>query len=132
VTKHLYIDDIGSPYAIGGTTFARRTFSLTEKLTGEIWIDGQSIYRRVFTGTITAAAGSRHVVSLTTGVSRIIRLGGWAMSDRGTVVPVIVGDSNNYPFSYVRLVEGELSFQSCYDNARTDDPYEIWVEYTKV
>jgi hypothetical protein len=50
--------EVDSGGALTWTTPPTTTYSTTEQLTGEIWIDGKPIYQRVFTGTISAAAGN--------------------------------------------------------------------------
>jgi hypothetical protein len=132
--EHLYIDDTGAPHVIGGSTFPNNDYSTTETFTGGFWADGRPIYRRVFTGTITAAAGAQHNISGTFDVSRIIRSGGMLALPTGEYVTLYIHDPDralNGVFLASRNT-GQLVFQSICAEARTDAPYEIWIEYTKL
>jgi hypothetical protein len=115
-------------------------YSTGEVLTGDVWIDGKPIYRRAAAGTITAAAGERYSVMIPPiGAAAIIKFYGW-WQGRGyqgvfDYLPVGVAfdagldDSNRCS---ILLRQGYLTFISLLPYARTNAPYQIVVEYTKV
>ena len=109
-------------------------YSTTEQAIGT-WIDGKTIYRKVYTGTWSATGNVSVTVVTDSSVDKIIATGGWFddnaaktafgqrhwMSNAGP-------DSTSFAMVtanglVVRLVNG--------GGTLTDRPYEIWVEYTK-
>ena len=126
----------GQPGTKPISDFAKATvYSTNEVDTGKTWIDGKPIYRRVFTGTITAAAGVRTLTSLMGGVSAVINTGGYVNSGGSTYT--------NYPLGFLQLDGyneyvniahnhvGNLLLISNVAIARTNAPYQVWAEYTK-
>jgi len=112
-------------------------YSTTEIDTGKKWIDGKTIYRQVFTGTITAASNVTNVQNnLGTGIDKVIDCGGFFSTASGIKRAVGTTQSNDGTTititSMVAAQSGVLYLHSKDDQARTNSPYEIWVEYTKV
>ena len=109
-------------------------YSTTEQLTGETWVDGKPVHRMVVTGTVTAAANVISMVSLTFGVSSYITAGGTLTDISGRPISVLGSRSiDNAIFSSIVLLgNNSLSLQTITTYARTNMPYTIWVEYTKL
>jgi len=110
------------------------TYSTTEINTKKIWIDGKPIYRRVFTGGITALADTNTVVySIITGVETIICTGGMWLFNEGAYADTTVGGQSGRSF-YLTLNASNngININSISDKNRTNAPYKIWIEYTKV
>jgi hypothetical protein len=113
------------------------SYSTNEVATGETWIDGKPIYRRVFEGTLTGAPDTLTDTNLiATDIRELIRYGGWCVSKTNDTYYLSV------PFSMIRPDESErfccmywdtsglrLHTKSAYD--RVDSPYRVWAEYTK-
>jgi hypothetical protein len=114
------------------------SYSTTEQATGETWIDGKPIYRRAFTGTITAAVNALISTQLMTQVSSQIRWGGWLCSGndltRMSVGCVAAGDTVTFS-SWFNINPSNILFLLSRSNIERlgDDKsaYQIWVEYTK-
>jgi hypothetical protein len=132
--------DPGEPGPVGPKgDFGGITYSTTEILTGDTWIDGKSIYVRVFTGGITAAYNTRNIQTLATisGIDKIIDCGGWI--DTQAVGALSVGSvcGTEVPSDYLARYAGimlkneELRLISMAVENRTNAPYEVWVKYTK-
>lgn len=53
------------------------TYSTSEVVTGETWIDGKPVYRQTFSNTVAASASEQVInISLTSSVTRIIKVEG--------------------------------------------------------
>lgn len=103
--------------------------------TGKRWINGKPIYRQVFSGTITAAAGTRPTATLGSGIERIINYEGYyseATLDivMGSTRIEVSGAASGY--NMVLLNAGSVFFATVMNSARTNAPYVLVVEYTKV
>jgi len=112
-------------------------YSTDEVDTGKTWIDGKPIYRRVFTGGVTVSAHTHLSLTLAVGIDNIIDSGG-EIDVTGT------GDFYSVPstnadaiYNFVRRYASgsgagslQLMTKTIYD--RTNVPYRIWVEYTKL
>ena len=87
----------------------------------------------MFTGTITAAAGAISDITLWSGspsTLRIISEGGWWQYDAGSSMPV----SSNYGASYWAIVysgANSVTLGTFFNQARTNLPYAVWIEYIK-
>jgi hypothetical protein len=108
-----------------------KLYRATEIFTGAVWIDNNSIYRQVFTGTITATDNSPALVVLATDIDKIIKFGGWWGSPGGKF-PILTGDTVTGNCGFLNVANNALRFMSRFLQGRIDEPYEIWVEYTKV
>jgi hypothetical protein len=126
-----------------GTMTVNNSYSTSEQATGETWIDGKPIYRRVFTGTITAAVNelvTTNLIDGTANIKMLVAVGGeiqhYSDDNAGFAVgnPIITG-SDSYPklgSSILRTNTNGLNLYSRSAWARSDDPYIVWVEYTKI
>jgi hypothetical protein len=112
-------------------------YSTAEKPTGEVWIDGKPIYRRVFTGNITGAANTKITTNLSSGVDILVNAGGWwKFGNDVTAMPNCISvDSVDSFRSNIIVQNNVVTFNSISYLARTgttNNAYEIWVEYTKL
>jgi hypothetical protein len=110
------------------------SYSASEQKTGETWIDGKPIYRRLFTGTITAAVNELYRVSLIpTGISEVIKSDGWWDSgSSGSKFALNCFTNDNLSYSFlITGPTGEVFWKSQSFATRTNSPYKIWIEYTK-
>jgi len=108
-------------------------YSTTEQDTGKTWIDGKIIYRRVFTGTITAAANSYGQVNLLNVAAIVAKGGMWLYNSSGSSW-IGLGDndaSSIYSYIHHTRPNGVATFATFSTAARTNAPYEVWIEYTK-
>jgi len=107
------------------------TYSTAEQLTGQVWIDGKPIYRRVFTGTITAAANTEvsTVLALPTGYYGISWGGTMERGDNNMIVLPQTRTNQFGTNASASIVTGTLNTYTGF--TRTNAPYQIWVEYTK-
>ncbi|MDR2889829.1 MAG: hypothetical protein LBV33_08355 [Lachnospiraceae bacterium] len=115
------------------------TYSTTEVLTGDTWIDGKPIYAQVFTGSITAAANTRSIQTIATisGIDKILECGGWMNIGSqgvllvGSVVGAEVPSNSMARYAGVVLYNDQLSLVGMATENRTNAPYELCVKYTK-
>jgi len=109
------------------------TFSTTETNTNKLWEDGKPIYRRVFTGQITAAANVQHDVTLmgNNTVSELISCGGYVMDSSNSKVS-LNGITETFVQTAIWIsINGSISLRTQSPNARTNKAYKVWVEYTR-
>jgi hypothetical protein len=105
------------------------SYSTAEQATGEGWLDGKPVYRKVFEGGITASANAESSVVLFSGISSFIKGGGvWKQGD-GDVGYDIVGSGAS---KFWITTSNELVLQTRSSNGRANAPYKVWVEYTKI
>jgi hypothetical protein len=108
----------------------RRNYSTTAQNIGT-WVDGKTLYRRVFSGNITSVANIISAITLlSSGVSNIINAYGYwrTSSDSNTI---IVGQSIEGTFSLVlKGTDSSVSFFSQSPSARSSCPYYVVLEYT--
>jgi hypothetical protein len=111
------------------------TYSTTEQAIGT-WIDGSTIYRKVYTGTWSASGNVSVTVVTDASVDSIIATGGWF--DDGAA-KVAFGQkhwlSNAGPdaTSYAMVASAGLIIRLVNGGGGdiANRPYQIWVEYTK-
>lgn len=110
-------------------------YSTSEVNTGQKWIDGKTIYRRTFTGTITAAATSvvtTNLIASGAPFSQLIRgYGTWRKNAAEHVVFSGGWNSTNTAAINWNQSSGNVQMISSSDAARTNAPYQITLEYTK-
>ena len=112
------------------------SYSLDEVKTAETWIDGKPIYRRAFTGTITADADERVTTTLNgvDNVADIVDSGGWIVANttsmKRNMFPMVSLGSTFIANLTIDL-DMTLVMGTSYTNERINAPYNIWVEYTK-
>jgi len=129
-----FIDGTGAlqaiPAGLGGG------YSTTEVDTGNVWINGKPIYRRVFTGTITAAANTWTAVQMLNSVANIVtRVSGWYQYNTASNSWIDYGTYHiNYGSSDRSILSSAFyggNFSSISRYQRTNAPYHIIVEYVK-
>lgn len=117
------------------------TYTTGEQVVGK-WINGKTIYRKCYTGTINITANTRVNVDLEANspVEDIISVGGYMGYSSGTpkgrnIVPSAESNTQGVMtnFSMVYLVADSNTLRlSRFSNAdRGSQPYAVWVEYTK-
>jgi hypothetical protein len=115
------------------TNILKKPYSTTETLTGDYWIDGKPIYRRVFTGNVVAAAGASNAKQLATGIAMLVNWGGLWNPGNDARVGWGSGDSSNTSMAIVEST-GALTLRTQAAAARegtTLNDYTVWAEYTK-
>ena len=121
-----------------GNVSAAGNYSTSEVSTNTTWIDGKPIYRITFTGTITAAATTRNITNITvSGIGKIIKASGYMATSSESAISIGSSWTNatgaeTYNYAGVQNVSGGISLINMADSARTNQPYAITIEYTKV
>ena len=121
--------------------FTKYPSGTTERVVGE-WLDGSKIYRRTFTGTYSEAANTRLNINLmsASNVKAIINVGGFVAynpPDSGTtinpqnIVP-FSESANDWAHIYKQGQNGSIVLAIKHSAAKTDLPYEVYVDYTKI
>lgn len=109
-------------------------YSTSEINTGAKWIDGKTIYRRVFTGTVSWSANSRENVILWSGspIADMIQVGGWVQygTSGKDIVPLSYGP-HDYRNLYVQNGTNNLILAIESSASGSNNSYQIWIEYTK-
>ena len=115
----------------------RSQYSTTEQVTGEYWIDGKPIYRKVFVDTVPTTAGTSTRISIGASVDKAINIGGFFLNNENKVsYPIGYIGATNTPLSYVMATvrtDGDttapntIQYASSYNNGTI---YFI-IEYTK-
>ena len=128
--------------ADGAVTAAKTAFggdySTSEVDTGFTWIDGKTIYKRTFTGTITATATTRNITNITvSGIANLINASGYMAISSSNAISIGSSWTNasgteTYNYAGVQKVSDGLSLINMADSARTNQPYAITIEYTKI
>ena len=133
-----WLFDLYASLPVGGVYATQHgsvvSYSTTEQLTEEIWHDGKSIYRRVFTGTITAAAGADAGATLLSSVAEVVsKEGMWRYSNNELNYLSLPGNegANLYGYFHHSKPNGAVSFTTRSGIARTNAPYTIKLKYTK-
>lgn len=113
----------------------------TEQEIGK-WIDGSTIYRQIFTGTYTHAVNATARVTLmsASGIKAVIKSGGWvayANPDAGGTIyamNIVPFASSNTEFAHIykQGQAGSLILATTHGTAKTNMPYAVYVEYTKL
>lgn len=117
------------------------TYTTEEQVVGK-WINGKTIYRKCYTGTITITANTRVNVDLEANspIEDIISVGGCMGYSSGTAkgrnsIPSAESNTSGVMtnFSVVYLVADSNTLRlTRFSNAdRGAQPYAVWVEYTK-
>lgn len=118
------------------------SYSIVEQNTGKTWIDGKTIYRKCFTGTINITANTRVNVDLesNSNIENIVNVGGcmgyYAGTPKGrNMIPSsecnTSGVMTNYIMVYVVAETNNLRLSRYSNTERGSQPYVVWVEYTK-
>lgn len=117
------------------------SYTTEEQVVGK-WINGKTIYRKCYTGTITITANTRVNVDLEANspVEDIISVGGYMGYSSGTPkgrnsIPSAEGNTQgvmtNYSMVYLVAESNTLRLTRFSSTDRGAQPYAVWVEYTK-
>jgi hypothetical protein len=108
-------------------------YSTAKTATGDIWIDGKPIYRRMFTGTITAAANAavNTVLLNSSHISLVKVFGNWQYANQLNYTAMISGYESAGIVSNVRS-GAALVLATASVNVRTNAPYNVVIEYTEL
>lgn len=117
------------------------TYTTEEQVVGK-WINGKTIYRKCYTGTITITANTRVNVDLEANspIEDIISVGGYMGYSSGTPkgrnsIPSAEGNTQgvmtNYSMVYLVAESNTLRLTRFSNADRGSQPYAVWVEYTK-
>lgn len=113
----------------------------TDKIdTGRKWINGKTIYRQVFIGSVSIAANTRYSQILTANVDSIISCGGWFLESENSVstgvkisVPGVRhgGDGTITGSGSILKTNEGIFFSTISSFIRVASPFEVWVEFTE-
>ena len=117
------------------------TYTTEEQVVGK-WINGKTIYRKCYTGTITITANTRVNVDLepNSDIENIINVGGYMGYSAGTPkgrnsIPSAESNTSgvmtNYITVYLVADSNTLRLTRFSNSDRGAQPYAVWVEYTK-
>jgi hypothetical protein len=114
-------------------------YTTGEQLTGETWIDGKPIYRRVFTGNLVASVDTSVSTPLMSGVDSLIKQGGWLQEGNNANKHPIVGrigtNSATLSSTWIFVNGNTLTLISITHIDRvgtSNNAYQVWAEYTKL
>ena len=107
-------------------TTTRKSYSLDETLTGDTWIDGKPIYRRVITSTVPNTGGFS--VPFEAEQESIIRFEGFIQYNNSNVPVNYFSSTTNYGTAYVAA--STINCQVA-NSAYIDAPLKFIIEYTK-
>ena len=115
------------------TTLAFGNYSTSEVNTGFKWIDGKAIYKKSFSGTITAAANVRNIATIGSypSVDTLVRAegmfyGGGEYIAFGSAHVRADGTANR-----TMAIRADNQLITYSDTARTNAPYSFTIYYTK-
>jgi len=117
------------------------TYTTEEQVVGK-WINGKTIYRKCYTGTITITANTRVNVDLEANspIEDIISVGGYMGYSAGTPkgrnsIPSAESNTSgvmtNFITVYLMADSNTLRLTRFSSSDRGAQPYGVWVEYTK-
>lgn len=117
------------------------TYSTEEQVVGK-WINGKTIYRKCYTGTITITANTRVNADLeaNSSIEDIISVGGYMgyssnIPKGRNSIPSAEGNTQgmvtNYSMVYLVADSNTLRLTRFSSTDRGAQPYAVWVEYTK-
>jgi hypothetical protein len=97
-------------------------------------IDGKPIWSKTFTGVITATANTRFEVSLLSGVSSVFNAEGWIVDAStkwlwGSAYQTANGDT---PKMGLFVFSNTITLSTVFYVDRTNAPYQLTIQYTKV
>ena len=102
------------------------------------WIDGEKIYRRVFTGVITQSVNQRNITNINIGAGyTIVGYGGRIHRGNDTYAPIptLWTDSGGVLRNYTGVTAitsgGNIELVTQFDTNRTNAPYQLVIDYTK-
>ena len=117
------------------------TYTTEEQVVGK-WINGKTIYRKCYTGTITITANTRVNADLeaNSSIEDIISVGGYMGYSAGTPkgrnsIPSAESNTSgvmtNYNMVYLVADSNTLRLTRFSNTDRGAQPYAVWIEYTK-
>lgn len=117
------------------------TYTTEEQVVGK-WINGKTIYRKCYTGTITITANTRVNADLeaNSSIEDIISVGGYMGYSSGTPkgrnsIPSAESNTQgvvtNYSMVYLVADSNTLRLTRFSSTDRGSQPYAVWIEYTK-
>lgn len=117
------------------------TYTTEEQVVGK-WINGKTIYRKCYTGTITITANTKVNVDLepNSDIENIINVGGCMGYSAGTPkgrnsIPSAESNTSgvmtNYNMVYLVADSNTLRLTRFSNTDRGTQPYAVWIEYTK-
>ena len=115
--------------------FGPLEYSTTEQLTGETWIDGKAIYRKMFVGSHTVTNASVVIATgVMTGISEIINQYGTNTVTASGAVIITAPLSGGYVTVFnARVVNNAVDLVSIGSSTITGPAtYKIVIEYTKL
>lgn len=136
VANAIYDDEKWTSDNIDWATFAPVVYSTTEQRIGT-WIDGKPVYRQVFTGTITVAAGTRYSQELGSNVKEVIGVKGYwyESSSLSNTVDTVRMQTNGVIDGATTILcnksNNAILFATKSGGGRTNMPFVLIAEYTK-
>lgn len=115
------------------------SYSSSEQATRFKWVDGKTIFRRTFSGVITAPSTNRVITILSVpGIDNIVHYEGYLHIDGSGYTNALGsgwgGSATNSPmnnYSGLQRRPNEVYLLSQYDGTRTSSPYVVTLFYTK-
>lgn len=102
-----------------------------------VWVDGKTLYQQVFSGVISQSGGVRNLLTVATGVDKLVRVEGYWTGSDGGKYPFSQTTGNDsltsvFHFSYlVATPTNNLLLTTRSDQVRTNAPYVLSAWYTK-
>ena len=112
-------------------------YSTTEVDTGKKWIDGKTVYRRVFTGTCSNTANTRANVTLWSAspVDTILSIGGQVQYNTDAkaynTLPFGSDGASEFRYVYKQGGTGNINLAILSGTALTARKYVVIMEYTR-
>lgn len=116
------------------TSISTGNYSTSEADTGFKWIDGKTIYKKTFTGTLTASASVRLITTISSfpSVETMVKAEGWFNGGSEIVVFGSTHVSSSGTINRAMAIRGDNQLVTWSDSARTNAPYAFTIYYTKV
>jgi hypothetical protein len=114
-------------------------YSTDEINTGKKWLNGETIYRKTYTGEISESINTSNEVIIHAGVKQLLNVSGyWHYRDTAPALMAIFG--NEFDFVDSRVIafgdsasnRGDVQLITVSNYVRTDRPYYLTLEYTKI
>ena len=129
------LDVNGDIYSNGEkvTTYRPVDYSTSEQDTGQKWINGKTIYKKTYTGTLTAAAGVRLISTISSfpSVETMVKAEGWFNGGSEIVMFGSTHVNASGTINRAMAIRGDNQFVTWSDTARTNAPYAFTIYYTK-
>lgn len=102
-------------------------YSETEELAVGTWIDGKTVFRKVFSGTTSTDSNSTQLI---TNVDNLVRTGGFILVPGGLAVNCDSSDGTNW--SRITLDRGTHILYFYTSESYRSRTFSVFVEYTKI